>query len=192
MGKLRSLKSIKPANYIKLDFGCGPNPKEGYEGVDIIEFGDKVKHVLDLTKFPYPFKDGTVSHAHASHFIEHLDATERVKFMNEMYRILKPEGELDIVVPHWCSNRAYGDPTHKWPPISEMWFYYLNKDWRATQAPHTDFKYNPNGFSCNFQANWGYTYRQDLAGRNQEYIQDATMNHKEVLMDTVAHMVKLP
>jgi SAM-dependent methyltransferase len=176
---------------LSLDFGCGPNPTLGYDGVDSIDFDGKVKHVVDLRITPFPFEDESTEKSKASHFIEHLTASERVKFMNELYRILIPGGTFEMVVPHWASNRAYGDPTHQWPPISEMWFYYLKEDWRTTQAPHTDIKYNKDGFSCNFEATWGYSLRGDLLTRNQDYQQNAIANYKEACQDTIAKLVKV-
>ena len=175
---------------IKLDFGCGPNKREGFEGVDSIPFIG-VDHVLDIAQGDWPWKDSTVSEAHASHFIEHLTAMQRVTFCNELYRVLIPGGTCQIIVPHWASCRAYGDPTHQWPPVSEFWFYYLSKEWRAQNAPHTDGKHIKGGFDCDFNAVWGYNLRPDLAVRNQEFQQFAMQNYKEVLTDTVATLTKL-
>src|SRR4029450_1928126 len=94
--------------------------------------------------------DGSVEEAHASHFVEHLNATQRIHFVNELYRVLIPGAKCQIIVPSWSSCRAYGDLTHQWPPISEFWFYYLSKDWRAQNAPHNDF------YQCDFDVTWGY------------------------------------
>jgi len=175
---------------VKLDFGCGPNPREGFEGVDSLPFGGKVTHVVDLRQTPWPWADGSVSEAHASHFVEHLTALERVAFCNELHRVLVPGGTCQIIVPHWASCRAYGDPTHQWPPVSEFWFYYLSKEWRAGNAPHTDIQHNPQGFNCHFEATWGYQIRQDLITRNTEYQQFALANHKEAILDTMATLTK--
>jgi SAM-dependent methyltransferase len=175
---------------MKLDFGCGPNPKEGFEGVDAIKF-DNVTHLVDLRTAPYPWDDNSVDEAFSSHFVEHLTGLERVLFVNELYRILKPGATCQIVVPHWASCRAYGDPTHQWPPVSEFWFYYLSKEWRAANAPHASIEYNPQGFNCNFEATWGYAMRPDLAIRNQEYQQFAMNNYKEVVTDTIATLKKV-
>lgn len=176
---------------LKLDFGCGPNVREGFEGVDISAFDNgAVRHVVDLKQTPWPWDDNSVSEAHASHFVEHLNAMERVGFWNELYRVLIPGGSCSIIVPHWASNRAYGDPTHQWPPISEMAFYYLKREWRMQNAPHTDAKYLPGGFDCDLDATWGYSMRPDLMVRNQEYQQHAMQNFKEVIMDTVATVKK--
>ena len=174
---------------LKLDFGCGPNKREGFKGVDSIAFVG-VDYVVDLRSAPWPFADNSVDEANASHFVEHLTAPERCGFVNELFRILKPGAKFQMVVPHWASNRAYGDPTHQWPPVSEMWFYYLSKAWRLANAPHTDVSVNPTGFNCNFEAVWGYNMRQDLNVRNQEYQQFALANYKEAAQDMIATLTK--
>lgn len=188
MGRKKQ-KPVKTQELLKLDFGCGPNKKEGFKGVDAIKF-DNVDYVLDLTITPWPWDDNSVSEAVASHFIEHLTAKERVAFVNELYRVMAPGGICQVVTPHWASIRAYGDPTHQWPPVSEFWFYYLNREWRAVQAPHTDAKNWADGFNCNFEATWGYSMRPDLANRNQEFQQFALTNYKEACQDMVATLVK--
>lgn len=45
--KLVEAVSTKP---IKLDLGCGQNPKEGFEGVDL--YGDKATHKVDSIQIP--------------------------------------------------------------------------------------------------------------------------------------------
>ena len=97
---------------MKLDIGCGKNKKEGFTGVDQYAM-DGVDVVLNVAKDRWPWEDGSVEEAHCSHFLEHLDATERIHFYNELYRVLKVGGRATIITPHWASNRAYGDPTHK-------------------------------------------------------------------------------
>lgn len=150
--------TIPTAPLLKLDFGCGPNPREGYEGVDQFAFDGRVKHVFNVVEpvyAPVPvgfewmvdsvqrkviaykswsWPDNSVEAVHTSHFIEHLDALERVHFVNELWRVLVPGGKCDFIVPHWASCRAYGDPTHKFPPVSEFWLYYLSREWRNGSA----------------------------------------------------------
>jgi SAM-dependent methyltransferase len=172
-----------------LDLGCGPNKKEGFLGIDQFPFPN-VDHVLALGREPLPFGDGSVDEVHASHFLEHLTATERCQLLNELYRVMKPGAKATIITPHWGSSRAYGDPTHQWPPIGEMWFYYLSRDWRASQAPHTDKKNWPEGYDCNFEATWGYAVNPVHATRNMEYQQFAMANYKESILDTHATLVR--
>lgn len=194
---------------LKLDLGCGKNKKPGFIGVDSRAF-DGVDTVLDLVarkplftvsdtslggkvavqsdrpgKFKkWPWADDSVGEAHSSHFIEHLDADERVHFVNELHRVMKVGAKAQIIAPHWNSNRAYGDLTHKWPPVSEMWFYYLRKEWRDQNAPHNDF------YTCDFDATWGYSMHPNIQARNGEYQQHAITFWKEACQDTIATLVK--
>ena len=190
MAKVSTLKKDKGQIHHngKIDIGCGKNKREGFTGIDQYAM-EGVDHVFDLRQ-AWPIASDSVEEAHSSHFIEHLSATERVHFYNELYRVLKTGAKATIVAPHWGSNRAYGDPTHQWPPVSEMSFYYLSKDWRETQAPHTDKKWNPQGYDCHFAATWGYSLRQDVVLRNQEFQQFAMQNYKEVCQDIIVTLTK--
>jgi len=139
--------AVPPVPLLRLDFGSGPNVREGFEGVDRLPFGGKVKHVVDLAARdpwgmkkradsplpfkPWPWPDASVEEAHSSHFVEHLDRFERVHFFNELYRVLAPGGKATIICPNWSSSRAYGDPTHQWPPMGVFWFFYLTRQWRV-------------------------------------------------------------
>ena len=183
MGKAKLTQVLKPVD-LKLDFGCGKTKREGFVGVDCRKF-DGVDQVMDLRK-DWPWEDGSVTEAHCSHFVEHLTAGERIHFVNELYRVLMSSGKCTLITPHWASCRAYGDLTHQWPPVSEFWFYYLSKDWRAQNAPHND------DYRCDFEAVWGYTIRPELTIRNQEYQQYALANYKEAIMDISATLTKRP
>ena len=126
----------------------------------------------------------SVLDVHASHFVEHLTASQRILFCNELDRILPVGGTCTIIVPHWASCRAYGDLTHQWPPVSEFWFYYLLKSWRSANAPHND------GYTCDIDATWGYALRPDVLLRSQESQQFAMENYKEVAQDLIATLTK--
>lgn len=175
-------KCIPVPEPLRLDLGCGKNRKEGFKGVDLRQF-EGVDIIHDLTK-EWPWFDESVDEVHCSHFIEHLSAPERIHFVNELYRVLRKGAKVQIIVPHWASCRAYGDLTHQWPPVSEFWFYYLSKDWRASNAPHND------GYICDFESTWGYSIRQDLTIRNQEYQMYALSNFKESAQDIIATLTK--
>lgn len=198
MSAKRKVKA-EPAGPTKLDLGCGKNPREGFIGVDSRAFGQQA--ICDLSKPKWAFKqtkdlppfglvldssgqwilpDSSVDEVHCSHFVEHLTGPERIHFVNELWRVLKPGGKATIITPHWASCRAYGDLTHQWPPVSEFWFYYLSKAWRDSQAPHND------GYTCDFDAVWGYGMRPEIQTKNQEYQQYAMANYKEAITDMQA------
>lgn len=128
-------------NKVKLDLGCGKNKLNGFIGVDQFDFPG-VDLVMDLRQ-PWPWEDGSVDEVNSSHFVEHLTGAERIHFFNELYRVLKLGGQARIITPHWSHERAYGDPTHQWPPICSWTFFYLHKGWRDVNAPHV-------GYTCNF------------------------------------------
>jgi hypothetical protein len=205
---------------LKLDLGCGPNKKPGFTGVDwtafpgvdaVCNLGARDRYwyfeenaipglIHDLNG-PWPslknsgplewyLPDNSVSEVHCSHVLEHFDAMERVHFLNELFRVMKPGAKATVITPHWSSCRAYGDCTHKWPPVSEFLWYYLKKEWRMQQAPHTDQSNLKGGYSCNFEVTWGYTLHPEIASRNQEYQQYAMNFLKEATPDMIATLVK--
>ena len=189
---------------LKLDLGSGPRPREGFTGVDAIDFGNDaiIKHDLRVT--PWPFEDNSVIEAHCSHFLEHLtnfnDKWERVHFFNELWRVMVPgtynkagapeTGFCRLIIPYWASNRYYGDPTHK-EPIAEMSIVYLDPAWRKANAPHTDIEHNPNGYDCHWAVSYDYSLHQGMAGRNAEYVQFAVTYFKEAVQDLQLTMVAI-
>jgi len=168
---------------LRLDIGCGVRKKEGYFGVDIRQF-EGVDLCLDAGTAPWPWQDNSVEEIHASHFIEHLTAQERIHFVNEAYRVLKPNGQLNLIAPHWGAARAYGDLTHKWPPVSEWWPLYLNKEWRITQnnAPHNDF------YTCDFVGQSVFSVHPHIAAKSPEYQAEATAFFKEAVQDIIINL----
>ena len=122
---------------------------------------------------------------HCSHFVEHLTGPERIHFVNELYRVLVPEGKARIIAPHWCSPRAFGDLTHQWPPVSEWWFLYVNKGWREVNAPHSG--YNPE---VNFEVGYAPILRADIASRPQDYQMYAYANYKDAAQDLDSTWIK--
>jgi hypothetical protein len=123
--------------------------------------------------------------------VEHLTAPQRIHFFNELYRVMKLGGKATIITPNWASGRAYGDLTHQWPPVSEMFFQYLSRDWRKDQAPHLDVEFNPDGFDCNFIGAAGYSMNPAFAGRTQEFQMFAVTHYKEAAMDIICTLTRM-
>jgi hypothetical protein len=173
------------AKPLKLELGCG-NSKAGpdWTGVDSRQF-EGVDLVADLTK-PWPWADNSVDEIRASHFVEHLEAGDRIHFVNEAFRVLKPGATAQIITPHWNSCRAYGDLTHKWPPVSEFWFNYLNRAWREANAPHGD------AYTCDFELPpvLALNIHPGFHDRNQEYQQWAANHLREGASDLMATITK--
>jgi hypothetical protein len=166
--KRSKLKPVEVTVPLKLDLGCGKNKQPGFHGVDVLKF-DGVDTVLDLSSGSWPWADNSIDEVHSSHFVEHLESPQRVHFFNELYRVLRDGAKATIIVPHWSNERAYGDPTHKWPPVVGFFWYYMSREWRASNAPHT-------GLTCNFEAQWGPTFGPPWTLKNPE-MQSFAMNH---------------
>ena len=111
----------------KLDLACGNNKYDGFTGVDIVKEGTQADIIHDLNKYPWPFEDNSVDEIMCSHYIEHTE--NLIKFMEEIYRILKVNSNLHIAAPYYSSIRCWQDPTHV-RAISEKTFSYFNRDWR--------------------------------------------------------------
>jgi predicted SAM-dependent methyltransferase len=204
---------------VKLDLGCGQNPKEGFEGVDL--YGDKATHKVDLWKFPWPFGDASVEEIHCSHFLEHIPAREVEEqdlakhgttwsqsdpnggkivqdrreqfigqdmlfaFMDECWRILKPECWMTAIVPSGRSNRAFQDPTHRRFFMQET-FLYFNAEWRAMN------KLDHYRVKCNFGVEVPYSLPQEEGMRTAEVQAQRFANLWNTTIDWHAKLKKLP
>lgn len=168
------------AKTIKIDIGCGKTTPEGWIGLDSIDFGQKWVHDV---RTGLPFKPSTVDEARSSHFVEHLTGAERIAFFNELGRVLKPGATAQIVTPHWSHACAYGDPTHQWPPMSEWYPLYLNKQWRDGNAPHA-------AYTCDFDYVVAGSWDPRLNGRNPEYTQTAMNTQINGWRDLIVTLTK--
>ncbi len=104
-----------------LDVGCGREKMPGAIGLDIIPLpGVDVVH--DLNIFPYPFPDNEFDYIRMSHVIEHVENV--IMVMEQIYRIAKPDGIVDIVTPHYTDDTSWRDVTHRWHFHSESFSYF--------------------------------------------------------------------
>jgi SAM-dependent methyltransferase len=93
-----------------LDVGCGTAKWPGAVGLDISDATD-ADVVHDLDSFPYPFPDAAFDHVRMQDVIEHV--REPLRVMEELHRVLRPGGRVQLRTPHFSSALAYGDPTHR-------------------------------------------------------------------------------
>lgn len=113
---------------IQLDIGSGPNAQPGWVGMDIRPLPG-VLIVHDFEQFPWPLPDACVIRAVASHVVEHVHPARFgfVHWMNEAWRVMKPNGQLAIVTPHGRSDGYLQDPTHCNPCNEATWAYFDSK-----------------------------------------------------------------
>lgn len=117
-----------------LDLGSGGKPRNPFRatkvyGVDINKVDGKWDHVVqsDLSCQPIPFEEASFHCCSAYDFIEHIPriALEPsgpqmemktffpfVRLMNEIYRVLVPNGYFVQFTPAYPAKQAFQDPTH--------------------------------------------------------------------------------
>ncbi len=185
MSKKLKFKEQAESKAIRLDLGAGKAQKtpEGFIPVDL--YACKGVTVADLRQ-RWPWKNNSVDEAHAHYLVEYFTPKERVHFVNELYRVLKPGAQAQIITPYWCGNRAYGDIDVQWPPISESWFTMLNKSWREAQNSVKTSQY-----VCNFDAGLGYGLHPAIVVKNQEYQQHAVAFYKEAAQELICTLTKV-
>ncbi|MCE9644054.1 hypothetical protein K8Q93_02340 [Candidatus Parcubacteria bacterium] len=97
----------------KLNLGCGYDKIPGYENVDSAP-ECAPDRVVDLEKFPWPWKDVSVEEVLLTHTLEHLGREPEVymKIWQELWRICIPGARIHIAVPHPRHDNFAHDPTH--------------------------------------------------------------------------------
>jgi SAM-dependent methyltransferase len=161
---------------MKLDLGCGRAKRPGFTGVD--RSPDCAADIVhDLTVRPWPFADGSVEEVYCAQFLEHLDGTQRIGFMEELHRVLRPQGSATIITPYWTSGRAVQDPTHQWPPLLESSYLYFNKRWREEQG------IGHYAIRCDFDFRFAFQYTDAWAAKSADEKNFARIHYLNVVTD---------
>lgn len=103
---------------LKLDIGSGgPSGDSSFLGVDAFAEGADVKALM----WDLPFDDNTVDVIFSSQALEHVSKFEVIPTLQEWYRVLKPGGKLQVIVPDlewalqfWLSRKDNPDNVG-WP-----------------------------------------------------------------------------
>jgi len=122
-----------------LDLGCGSSPRNPFGattlfGIDIREDITKNIKYADLSLQPIPFEDNYFDYVTAFDFLEHIPrviySPERrfpfILLMNEIYRVLKPNGIFLSHTPIYPYSEAFRDPTHVNIFTHETFTYYFD------------------------------------------------------------------
>lgn len=169
---------------LKYDLGCGQRKKDGFLGVDIATLPG-VDVVYDLTQIPWKFaQTESVAEIYSTSLLEHFTGFQRIAFMDEVYRILIPKGKATIVTPYYTSMRAVWDPTHQWPPISDMSYAYYNKAWRE----ENDLTHYP--ITCDFDFETRYGLDPEIAKLPEKERQFAITHYWNAVPDVMAILTK--
>ena len=97
---------------MKISLGCGKNRREGFLGLDIVDFG--WNKVWDARIDRIPADDDSCEYIEAENFVEHIARENWPNMFNECWRVLKRNGIIDITVPDAGKDLrlAVQDPTH--------------------------------------------------------------------------------
>lgn len=115
---------------MKLNLGCGDDIKPGYLNVDFRQTHPDV-HIADLSRFPWPFGDGSADEILMLDFLEHFPYSKTQTILMECYRVLKDDGILVVQVPdarhlmhalvqngtylcNRCGTKMYGLESGEW------------------------------------------------------------------------------
>lgn len=99
-----------PSSRRTLNLGSGHGRREGAVNLDItLDTNPDVVH--DLNQYPWPFEADRFDRVVAFDVLEHLD--DIAKVMVELHRICATGAVIEITVPHFSSDGAYTDPTHR-------------------------------------------------------------------------------
>jgi SAM-dependent methyltransferase len=109
--KKNILNRISEIGDLRIELGCGSHKRnKDAVGIDALDYEcvDIVGNAYDvLGKIP----DNSVSTVYSYHFFEHL--ADIAEIMKELARIIKDNGLLVVVTPHFSNPYYYSDYTHK-------------------------------------------------------------------------------
>jgi len=111
---------------IKLNLGSSDDRREGFFSVDRVPPADLI---ADL-RCAWPWQRSSVAYIYAKDICEHLDNAEFpgqkgiIWCMNEAHRVLRPGGQIELIVPSLPGKAPWVDPTHVSVWTDDLRFYF--------------------------------------------------------------------
>jgi len=108
--KTQAAERLRQGQCASLELGCGPRKRHADAiGIDRLDYVG-VDLVGDVFGILRSLPAACVQSVHAYHFFEHVD--DLPALLEEVARVLKSGGWLDVEVPHFANPYFYSDPTH--------------------------------------------------------------------------------
>jgi SAM-dependent methyltransferase len=108
--KVGILHRIFEFDRVELELGCGNNKRNKQSiGIDMLD-GPDVGIVGDIYDVLAMFPSQSVDAVSSYHFVEHVPDVP--KLLSELARVLKADGCVEFVAPHFSNPYFYSDPTH--------------------------------------------------------------------------------
>ena len=124
---MKSKLQLEKRRGLLLDVGCGQAKDPRFIGIDKRKLPG-VDIVHDLEKFPWPLENESCLTVVGSHIAEHINPQLTIDFFNEIWRVLKFDGQLALSMPYAGSPVYWQDPTHC-NGFSQVTFQYFDPDY---------------------------------------------------------------
>ncbi len=140
-----------------LHLGCGRKGRdfgECSEPAEVITL-DAEAHlspdiVCTLGRDPIPLPDNSIDAAVAVHVLEHIgrqgETAEWFHFWEELYRVLRPDGELHFTSPMWSSVWCWADPQHVRALSPQAFVFFAQDSYRVPDSAISPYK-----IRCDFE-----------------------------------------
>ena len=153
---------------IKLNIGCGGNPLKDYINIDQDSLEQMRKRypekkfddeliIRNHDIFNLPFDDSSVDEIKSDSLIEHLNFIQEKKFFNEIKRVIKAGGRLEISTPDFEMT------VKQWLAAKDDWKDFFRDDDEAIKQNHWFGNYNNKPDN-----RWGYHLASIFGSQNGE------------------------
>jgi predicted SAM-dependent methyltransferase len=173
---------------LKLNIGSGTEKVEGFLNVDA-EPSTNPDILCDITKTKLPIKSGRVDEIIFFHCIEHISKRLHPHVFTEMWRVLKPGGDLFVSYPEF--TKCVDNWQKNYKGMKEFWEHTLYGLQRYPSDFHVAIMHTPDfkdflldcGFvdikSCPEPKDWWNTVVAAKKGQMPPKYEDLMRNHKE-------------
>ena len=125
---------------MRINLGSGYRNQEGYTNIDN-RYECDPDIVCDITE-GIPYKDSTVHEVRAYDILEHIPIGKTSFVINEIWRVLVPDGLFKSMTPSTDGRGAFQDPTHVSFWNINSWLYYTDDNYRDLYGTRASFTGN--------------------------------------------------
>jgi len=143
---------------LKLNLGSGYRPRDGFINIDNRKECNP-DLLCDIEK-GLPFEDNTVDYVIATDFLEHIPRSYVIAVIEDIYRVLKPNGAFEHLTPSTDGRGAFSDPNHVSFWNAASWLYYTDDEYRKLYGIKAKFTGKSEDFMTN--ETWGIIHTHGI------------------------------
>jgi SAM-dependent methyltransferase len=102
-------RCIDTGKGLLLNLGAGERRLPGFFSLDCVPV-TRPDILADLNAPLTELPDNSVQVIYARHTLEHV--TQLLELIQELHRVTRPDGRIEVIVPHFSNPFGYSDPTH--------------------------------------------------------------------------------